>query len=374
MIGAILGGLGAAGGAIMGMNQTHAQYLNQQKLNEQQFRYAQQLGQKNQEYALQMAKRNQEYALQSGAISHQYNKEMWDYTNYENQVAHMKAAGLNPALMYGTAGQGGQTAGGTVGSGSGSPGSNPATQATQAPASQAVAGMGMGMQLGNMIADVKLKQSQARLNEVEADKKEGVDTELIRAMTKLNEASILNTEMSTEEIAAKAKLWGDTSQKIWQEARKAAAEADITESTKDDIITKTAYETTGSLLDNMQKAANIKLTERQEKAIGEQLAIAWMNAGTGRMSATTAADQVANEMYKITGELDIKQKTLLKDWIYQGVHAGVALLEGVTDIIKVKSLIKAAAKGMKQIITTRKRGNNDKNDFDIETIKEIFKD
>ena len=122
---AILGGLGAAGGAIMGINQTHAQYLNQQKLNEQQFGYAQQLGQKNQEYALQMAKRNQEYALQSGAISHQYNKEMWDYTNYENQVAHMKAAGLNPALMYGTAGQGGQTAGGTVGSGSGSAGSNP---------------------------------------------------------------------------------------------------------------------------------------------------------------------------------------------------------------------------------------------------------
>ena len=39
---------------------------------------------------------------------------------------------------------------------------------------------------------------------------------------------------------------------------------------------------------------------------------------------------------------DIREKTLLKDWIYQGVNAGVALLEGVTDIVKVKSLIKAA--------------------------------
>ena len=45
------------------------------------------------------------------------NKEMWDYTNYENQMKHMKAAGLNPALMYGQGGGGGSTAnGGSAGS------------------------------------------------------------------------------------------------------------------------------------------------------------------------------------------------------------------------------------------------------------------
>ena len=47
---------------------------------------------------------------------------------------------------------------------------------------------------------------------------------------------------------------------------------------------------------------------------------------------------------KITGDLDIRERTLLKDWIYQGVHAGVALLEGITDVVKVKALIKAARK------------------------------
>ena len=69
------------------------------------------------------------------------------------------------------------------------------------------------------------------------------------------------------------------------------------------------------------------------------------------MNATTAADHVANELMKITGDLDIRERTRLKDWIYQGVHAGVALLEGVTDIVKVKALIKAAAKGLKEVIT-----------------------
>lgn len=42
-------------------------------------------------------------------------KEMWDYTNFENQKEHMKKAGLNPALMYAKGGPGGTTAGGAAG-------------------------------------------------------------------------------------------------------------------------------------------------------------------------------------------------------------------------------------------------------------------
>jgi len=73
------------------------------------------------------------------------------------------------------------------------------------------------------------------------------------------------------------------------------------------------------------------------------------------------------------GDLDIRERTLLKDWIYQGVHAGVALLEGVTDIVKVKALIKAASKGLKEVIT--KSGKKDKDgNWTEDTIRELFKD
>ena len=41
---------------------------------------------------------------------------MWNATNYEAQTAHLEAAGLNPALMYGAGGGGGST---TPGSGAG---------------------------------------------------------------------------------------------------------------------------------------------------------------------------------------------------------------------------------------------------------------
>ena len=73
------------------------------------------------------------------------------------------------------------------------------------------------------------------------------------------------------------------------------------------------------------------------------------------------------------GELDIKERTLLKDWIYQGVHAGVALLEGVTDLVKVKALIKAAVKGIKEY-TSKTRKPNEEGGWTEETIRELFKE
>ena len=90
------------------------------------------------------------------------------------------------------------------------------------------------------------------------------------------------------------------------------------------------------------------------------------------MNATTAADKVANELFISLKDLDRKEKELIKDWIYQGVHAGVALLEGVTDIVKIKALIKAASKGLKEVIT--KRGRKNEGEWTEETIRELFKD
>lgn len=79
--------------------------------------------------------------------SQQLALDMWNKTNYEATVEHMKEAGINPGLMYGAAGGGG------------------ATGATAAPVSGANpgdpnAGVGMGIQLGLM---------QAQKENIEAD-------------------------------------------------------------------------------------------------------------------------------------------------------------------------------------------------------------
>lgn len=97
---AAAGGLGG-GIASMGLNLIGGMFGSSREEEERR-----QLAMLEKQYALQM-KYNRLQADYSSKLS----REMWDYTNYENQVKHMKAAGLNPALMYKGAGAGGSTSG-----------------------------------------------------------------------------------------------------------------------------------------------------------------------------------------------------------------------------------------------------------------------
>lgn len=93
--------------------------------------------------------------------------EMWLKTNYSAQVEQMKAAGINPALLYGMSGGGGQTTG----------------NASATAPMQSLPSMGMG--LGQVALQAQLQKAQienikadtAKKN-VEATKTAGVDTQL----------------------------------------------------------------------------------------------------------------------------------------------------------------------------------------------------
>ena len=58
------------------------------------------------------AEKNKAEADKIAKNNQKRNKDLWDYTNYENQKQHIKNAGLNPALMYGMGGGGGVSASG----------------------------------------------------------------------------------------------------------------------------------------------------------------------------------------------------------------------------------------------------------------------
>lgn len=186
--------------------------------------------------------------------------DMWLKTNYGPQVEQMKKAGLNPALMYGMGGGGGQSTNVTPGNVTG--GNAPVG------GGEVMSGMGMTSQLGLIEAQRKVLESQARLNNTEADKKEGVDTELGKTQIANLTQGIQNAKAEEELKKVQVriadldeKLKGETfeyaintikwqSDKLYSELEKIQRENQISAETYDEQIKIVKAELVGIYLRN----------------------------------------------------------------------------------------------------------------------------
>ena len=120
------------------------------------------------------------YQQQAAAQSQQYAKDYWDYTNAENQVQHLKNAGLNIGLMYGQSGAGGMGAsGGAHQAAPEQPQGNPVGMALQV--------QQIEQQRRMNDAQISLTEAQAKKAEEEAKKIGGVDTQ--EALKRIEEAA-----------------------------------------------------------------------------------------------------------------------------------------------------------------------------------------
>lgn len=159
---------GAAAGGIFGLIGQRARMNRQQQHN---------LALMNQQYTNQR---------QLNLQGHQLQMDMWNKTNYPAQMAMLKEAGLNPALMYGMSGGGGTTTG-SQGGGSASGGQ---------------AGMldiGSALAAAKTAAEIDLLNSQSDLT-----KKKGLTEEQLKfkteAETKVQNASADQLEQITKNL------------------------------------------------------------------------------------------------------------------------------------------------------------------------------
>ena len=125
-------------------------------------------------------------------------KDMWNYTNYENQIKHLKSAGLNPALMYAKGGVGGQTGSANAGQIAGSHASSEAER--EAIGIQRNAQM---LQTAMNITQMQNIKADTRVKEAEAEKIKGVDTEFTKSQTDVNVANIKLIGQNTENTRLK---------------------------------------------------------------------------------------------------------------------------------------------------------------------------
>lgn len=170
---AALGGLtGGVGGLVSGAIGGLGSLFGIGKRKEKKAREAEEREHQRQlEYMGLQAQYNKEQAKYSTELS----KEMWDYTNYENQKKHLEAAGLNPALLYGQGGGGGSAAGGGTAAGVGLPTST---------------GVGMGIQWETMEANKELAKAQAAKTNAEAAKLMTTDTKNVESDTEKKKQEI----------------------------------------------------------------------------------------------------------------------------------------------------------------------------------------
>ena len=181
--------MGAEGiiGAGMGLVGTLAGMNSQEQAMQDQWRL------EKEKMALQ-AKYNKEQA----DYSQQLALDMWNATNYENQVQHMKGAGLNPALLYSKGGAGGSTAG----AGTAAPVSDGTTQA-----------VGMGLQAKQIAISQAQQMAETAKTVAETAKISGVDTENVKTSIKkmlqdieASKAGQAATEAGTEKTKAETKV------------------------------------------------------------------------------------------------------------------------------------------------------------------------
>lgn len=277
-----------------------------------------------------------QYNKEQAKYTSDLQKDMWDYTNYENQMQHIKNAGLNPALIYGMSGGGGSTTGTAQAAGVNNTGS------------QAV---GMGLEAAQLLSNIRLNNAMADKNEADADKTRGVDTEFTKAQTKLAEFNATLADKKgklTDEDIKNAKLYGD---KLVEEIELLDTQGNIAKETMQNEIEKSAQELLNMQWEGFLKQMQGKLTAEEVKIAKEKIEMMWYglitdrrNADAAKENAHTNARQLEELAKKWNKELDQADQRILQDYILGGADTVIRFVQAITDILPTKQA--------KQIIDT----------------------
>lgn len=311
---------GAGLNAAMSSGTANEQWGNQLRLMDIQNRYNE-----------QMAKNNQ-----------QRNKDLWDYTNYENQKQHIKNAGLNPALMYGMGGGGGVSASGAQGQG--------VTQPTDRSVEMGLKQQGLGLQLASIASQVDLNKSQAEKNKAEADKIAGVDTDMQKATIdnliaqtsneKVKKGLILGqirvadaeeelkrnmadwTKDKADETRWNIKSLQKGIDKLVEEINGMKLDNELKERTIDNKVKESSLTLQNLMAEILLKGSQKKVNEEQAKAIPAQILQGWEKLVKEGKALINQRDQIEAYVQDVINRyelgkkgLDIEEQKLVKDVI-----------------------------------------------------------
>lgn len=230
------------------------------------------MGERNANRQWKREKEASEIQLENQKNLNKFNQDlqyqMWEKTNYSEQVNQLEKAGLNAGLLYGMSGGGGTTTGQT---GGGASAPNAPTQQNQ-PTGMA---MQTGIQLAMMESQKNLIDAQTNKTNIEAAKTAGIDTDLGKGHLK---GLGLDNTLKEETLDYKIN-------QAFSESRKSIADADISSANANIANNTIAEKIQGFKLDNLIKAtenalkqSGIKLNEATIKNMAEQIKLGKFNS------------------------------------------------------------------------------------------------
>ena len=260
--------------------------------------------------------------------------ENWKNTNYPAQVAMLKEAGLNPALLYGIGGGGGTTTG-SQGGGSASGGSSPSPQY-------------MPLDIGNALktaAEIALLKAEENKTKVEAAKIGGVDTEETKSRIDKLKAETENTEIRSKlesiqadiaeiEKANKQSYITAEINNILENTKKTGLENQISSEAMNSIILEIEERAIGQHLNNILTKSKTNLTETEIKKLKSDTVQKWTELGI--METGTKIKKFEAEMHaEYPGAWNVIGSVLKK--AYDGLESIETLIRGKkqnTDTVK----------------------------------------
>lgn len=231
-------------------------------------------------------------------LNHDLQLKLWNETSYPAQLAKMKEAGLNPALMYGGTGSGGTTG---AASGSGVSGSQAMRQSEILDLNAQI------MQMQLMKSEQKVNESIARKNNIEADYTAGAKTEETNTNIRSVIANTTNTEEKTKlikleqtgqeiqnKIQNELKQSGMITEKLIQEVnavkenyKQTLLQNNITERITETIIKQYDGNLNNTVLEGLLTQQKINLTKKQTWAMNQEIQQGWKKLSIEERNAVT---------------------------------------------------------------------------------------
>lgn len=262
--------------------------------------------------------------------------QMWKDTSYPAQKAMLKEAGLNPGLMYGMGGGGGQTTGGSA----------PGVSGGHAPSGggEAVAMAGMGLQMGLQKAQIENIEADTELKKTDATKKAGVDTELAGAQIKdltqgvenklaVEALTRVQTQLANLDQQLKGRSLEDSvrnvtwmAEKAYQEVEALRWENNISGDTWKTKVQQIKAELVGTWLNNALTKETTRLTVDKRMEIVNSVKQRWIaleDSGKAQTVQQRSAewDQFINDVQK-SSELPMEILREAFDGIMRGGNKG----------------------------------------------------